>query len=408
MQKKLAPAAASVAETVNELAANSASLRKIDNFTQRIRDSYKLENALIAVPNQDGSQYINFANGLPLNILTATPEHLNQTMTTGSQVEEEYFFLDALYRRYYFPLKRGQQTWGILCLETFDPLPAYLRNLRRGYMAGILISIITALTLALFTLWILRIVERSRQNMLRNERLSTAGFLSATIAHELKNPMGIILSTTQVLKKKLENMPESIRYLSSIEEEVKQANMHLDAFLDLSREIPLHMETQDICSVLMSTVELMEAKLRQQEIQIKTCFPDPPVHVRLDKRKFRQAIVNLLLNAADALSDSRRKIITLSLKRRNSDKGPIVRLSIHDTGPGIPPSIREQIIEPFFSTRDTGTGLGLPQACRIIKQHQGEIIIASTDQNSTTIVIQLPVSNNSLTQQETANEHSDC
>jgi two-component system, NtrC family, sensor histidine kinase HydH len=218
--------------------------------------------------------------------------------------------------------------------------------------------------------------------VLRSERLATAGALAASIAHEVKNPLGIILSSAQLLARSPGLSEEDRRLLIEMGEEVRRADDQVNAFLDLARDMPMKMADTDLRELASSTAELLAAQARASGAAIACDLPAEAVVVAADRRRLRQALVNVVLNAIE----SGARTVRLSL----SAAGGIARLGVSDDGPGIPAELQEQVFEPFMTTKANGTGLGLATAKRIVERHGGTVPLR-TSPSGTTIAFELPM-----------------
>ena len=218
----------------------------------------------------------------------------------------------------------------------------------------------------------------------RMERLSALGEMATTVAHETKNPLNSIRLATSYLKKNFQGEILS-EFLSIIEEEVMRLNEITSDFLGFSKPAPLRMRMTDINTIVRSTVELVrqEATDRNIEVIILTDEHVPPVSC--DFSRMKQAILNLLLNAIDASAAGDSIIITTEAA------GARIKLSVQDTGRGIPPEEIENIFKPFYTTKTRGSGLGLAIVDRIVKEHKGEITVESNLGKGTTFTLTLPV-----------------
>lgn len=227
-------------------------------------------------------------------------------------------------------------------------------------------------------------LEKVNTEKARMERLSALGEMATTVAHETKNPLNSIRLATSYLKKNFQGEILS-EFLSIIEEEVMRLNEITSDFLGFSKPAPLRMRTTDINVIVKSTVELVrqEATDRNIEVIILTDEHVPPV--LCDFSRMKQAILNLLLNAIDASTEGDSITITTEAA------GAWMKLSVQDSGRGIPPEEIENIFKPFYTTKTRGSGLGLAIVDRIVKEHKGEIAVESVVNKGTRFTLTLPV-----------------
>jgi PAS domain S-box-containing protein len=210
------------------------------------------------------------------------------------------------------------------------------------------------------------------------ERLSTLGEMSAGIAHELRNPMGVISGYTKILSRKVE---EPLRpAVMAINREIEVMNRIITDFLTFARPVEPLPGSVDLAALVQSCAEMISGT--SQGIVIRTGTSHFPA-IRADEVMIRQAINNLLLNAVEAMPDGGE----ISISCTSSGAGLV--LAIADTGHGIPENLRDRIFLPFYTTKERGTGLGLAIVHKIIVAHGGSIRVESSPQG-TVFQITLP------------------
>ncbi|MBA2481791.1 MAG: HAMP domain-containing histidine kinase [Planctomycetes bacterium] len=349
---------------------------------KRIRDAQRLDQALIVdeqgmlVADASGS-----TAGMPVNALAASPKWRREALARGDTVLAGADLALTPARRAYVPIERNGHRY-VLCLEAFDPLPQVLVGLRRPLLIAAGCAIVGAAALAIGALVAWRVLEASRRRLLRGERLATAGALAASIAHEVKNPLGIILSSAQLLATSPGMSPEDRRLLLDMCEEVRRADDQVNAFLDLARDMPMKMAETDLRDLVTSTAELLAAQARKAGVALSCSVPGHAITLAADRRRLRQALVNIVLNAIECGA----RTVRLSL----TEDGESARIVVADDGPGIPEDLLEQAFEPFVTSKTNGTGLGLATAKRIVERHGGSIPLRSSSAG-TTIAFELPM-----------------
>ncbi len=223
------------------------------------------------------------------------------------------------------------------------------------------------------------------------ERLSALGRLSAGIAHEVNNPIGIISSRIEIMLLDAEAQPlpgtvtEDLRVLHRHAQRVARIAHGL---LSFARESSAAQEPVDLNHVVEETLLLMEKDLAKGGITIRRSLPSnlPPVHG--DPSALQQVVMNLLTNAGDALG--RGGEISLETCVVSGEKGR-VRLTVRDTGPGISPDVLPRIFDPFYTTKPDGTGLGLSISYGIVSEHKGTIDVESLPGRGTTFILTFPM-----------------
>ena len=236
-----------------------------------------------------------------------------------------------------------------------------------------------------------RDLRNSRNELISAERLATAGKMAASFAHEIRNPLSSMRMLAQMLMRK-QDLAESKRNQSMqyILEEIERIDVIVKGFMDFAHPAVLKLAPHDLNQVLQEVLDLMEANLNHHQISlIKKFAPNLPP-VSMDRDKLKQAFMNIVLNAMDAMPEGGTlEILTLR------DLGN-VRIDVVDTGIGIPPEDLNRLFEPFFTTKSQGTGLGLANAKRVLEQHGGDIQSKSVVGQGTTVSLWLPLSGDFL------------
>lgn len=227
-------------------------------------------------------------------------------------------------------------------------------------------------------------LARTQQQLVHRERLAAIGELSAVVAHEVRNPLGVIFNSVGAIRRMLKDVPDAKTIVDILEEEASRLNHIVGDLLDFARPATPTLHAERIESVLDAAAESALGESRGGVEVVREYQADLP-HVRVDSRLMRQAFLNLVLNAIQAMPHGGR--LTLKLV----DMGSGVRVEIGDTGVGIPADVRARIFEPFFTTRATGTGLGLAVVKRIVDGHRGEIEVATAHAKGTTFAVLLPL-----------------
>ena len=227
--------------------------------------------------------------------------------------------------------------------------------------------------------------------MKERDRLAALGEMAAGLAHEIRNPLGAIKGAAQLLVgpdgKPVtgQDVPE---FLSIIVEEVNRLNRVVTQFLDYARPYKGEAAEIDLNEVVRKTAQLLENQ-GKVVLQLAEVLP----RVRGDAEQLRQVFLNLGLNALEAMNGGGTLTIGTGRRpfRRRGDAGAFVEVRFHDTGPGIPREQMKNLFIPFFTTKEKGTGLGLPISQRIVTQHGGVIEVRSERGKGTTFTVSLPV-----------------
>jgi two-component system, cell cycle sensor histidine kinase and response regulator CckA len=242
------------------------------------------------------------------------------------------------------------------------------------------------------------------QHVQRQERLAAIGQMAAGIAHDFNNIMSVILVYTQLLTNALGVDAQMQKQLLIIEQQAQRATEMIRQILDFSRRSVMQPQTLDLLSLVWEQVKLLERTL-PEHIEIMVSHTHSPFMVSADPTRLAQVIMNLSINARDAMPEGGKLSFALShLHVSTANKswqnggianladGDWVRLTVSDTGIGIPADALEHIFEPFFTTKEpgSGTGLGLPQVYGIVGQHGGHITVGSDVGRGTMFAIYLP------------------
>jgi signal transduction histidine kinase len=219
--------------------------------------------------------------------------------------------------------------------------------------------------------------EKSRLLERRN-RLAALGEMAAGMAHEIRNPLGGIQLYASLLARDVADRPESLQLVSRISGGVKRLEGLVSQVLQFTREITASPAPMDLAEVVDQAVEMAGGTLRERSIACDLSGPRP-LSVQADPVLLGQAILNLLLNASDAIGERSGGAIRLNWS--GADDGAVrqFRLVVQDNGPGIAPEILDRVFNPFFTTKETGTGLGLAIVHRITEAHEGTISVANAE-----------------------------
>jgi two-component system, NtrC family, sensor histidine kinase HydH len=224
-----------------------------------------------------------------------------------------------------------------------------------------------------------RKLQQAQEEARRSERLAALGQMSAGLAHEIRNPLGVIKGSAEMLHQKLgESNPLASELAGYISSETNRLSALVTRFLDFARPLHAELTPQNITTVLDRAVHdvALTHKSEDTSVQIERQYQANLPLVPLDESLAEQAFVNLIQNAYDAMGNGG-GTLRVEAARANGGGRDGVEVRIEDTGPGIPKELREQIFNPFVTTKKTGVGLGLSIVSRIIDGHHGTIRVAS-------------------------------
>lgn len=224
-------------------------------------------------------------------------------------------------------------------------------------------------------------LKKYEENLVKTEKLATMGQMALGIAHEIRNPLTSMKMTLQMLLNEAREEKESFEVLLR---EIERLELAVSELFSATHSSKLKLENVNINKVSDEILELMARQLEHLSINVEKHYNDLP-QVKVDKNKFKRAIMNLILNGAQAMPSGGK--LTISTQKINETN--IVRISIKDEGKGIPIELREKVFEPFVSTKEGGVGLGLSVTRKIIEEHNGKIDFETGD-SGTTFWVDLP------------------
>jgi signal transduction histidine kinase len=234
-------------------------------------------------------------------------------------------------------------------------------------------------------------LEQSRRDALRAEQLAALGQFAAGLAHELRNPLTAMKILVQSAIERGEPAGLQGRSLAVLAEEIGRLEGSIRAFLDFARPPALEARSFDLVPILEGKLELVSARAKQKAVTLVREFPEGPLRLEADAGQVRQVLLNLLLNALDAAPAGG----TVRVRADREPAGPgeaggWVVVEVADSGPGLPAGRGAAIFEPFFSTKETGLGLGLSISKRIVEAHGGRITAANRPEGGAAFTVRLP------------------
>jgi signal transduction histidine kinase len=223
-------------------------------------------------------------------------------------------------------------------------------------------------------------LEALREQVRRKDRLAAIGEMAATVAHEIRNPLGGIRGFATLLQRDVEASDPRARLVEKILAGVKSLEEVVNELLEYTR--PVHLDRKRIACAELVEGALASLDPRSSAIRIENLVPEE-LAVLADEGKMRQVLLNILLNAQQSISGS--GTITVS----GSERGGDVEVRISDTGCGISTGDLERVFSPFYTTKDKGAGLGLAIAAKIVENHGGTITVTSEPGQGSTFCVRL-------------------
>ncbi len=377
------------------------------NVASHVRELFDPDLLVILQPDPATSDFRpSFCSGISreeLKGVTLTPDgrlarwfRVNETCVVVSRDrgvidylgDEERELLGRLHARICAPLLARNHLVGVLVLGSYRPW----RPSRRD--ADLLLQLANQASLAFQNAALYRDLYRRLHRLHRADRLAAVGQLAAGVAHEVSNPLTIIRSTMQHLAGSIAD-PAAREVVGDLIGEVDRIDQTISNLLSLTRTTHFQPEEVDLFALVHQTLRLVEPEARKQSVSIDRRL-ESAITLRADAAQLRQLLLNLVLNALQAMTGGGH--IAVTAKREQLDQLPPsardraqIRLEIADDGPGIAPDQLKTVFDPFFTTKSEGTGLGLAICHGIVQRHEGEIELESTPGQGTTVSILLPV-----------------
>jgi PAS domain S-box-containing protein len=254
-------------------------------------------------------------------------------------------------------------------------------------------------------------LKKTQEQLIQSAKMSAIGRLASGVAHQIRNPLAIIVMGVEFLIDELPDKNPMLREcIDKIKEASNRTNKIMTDFFQFSRTSAFELKSIDLCSLLDDAIVLMAHRLIVSNVEIQKEYPGLPVGVHGDKNTLQQAFINLFANAVDAMPEGGKMRIGVYSERMEANhrahegktgrktNGHVTVVKIQDTGKGIPEDVLPKIFEPFFTTKYSGqgTGLGLSTAHAIVRRHKGRIDVNSVVGKGTTFTVKLHSAHNPI------------
>lgn len=282
--------------------------------------------------------------------------------------------------------------------------------MRWWWLWAVLIGVGVAVPLAWF--WSRHAIQRARDALARAagaEHLAELGTLTGGLAHEIKNPLSTVGLNLQLIQEDLAEVRDALpvedsartqlgrvqKRFDTVHREAARLREILEDFLRFAGRFELDRQPVDLVAMLDELADFFEPQADQAGVRLRRQFPAEPVRAEVDPTLLKQAVLNLMINAVQAMEDAKRddrahggaNELMLAVEPSRGRRGPSIR--VIDTGPGIDSDRQAEIFRPYVSTKRSGTGLGLPTTRRIVREHGGDIALDSTPGQGCQFEIQL-------------------
>jgi signal transduction histidine kinase len=305
------------------------------------------------------------------------------------EVSQRLYYLPVVYAAFRYGLRGGLAS-GLLSVGFFLPHlnlhlhePEIFQNQTAEMIMILLIGTVAgALSDAVKREH--RRYEQAVDQLLLADRLSSLGQLSAALVHEIRNPLASIKGAAEAIESEIPRGNRKREFLDAITSEVNRLNKLITEFLNFARPRTPEMLPTQPNAVVRSVLSLVKKESERLRVSLMTQLDETVSETMMDGEQIKQALLNLVINAMHATPPGGRIELTTSQTNRS------VRLTVKDSGLGIPESIRDRLFTPFVTTKEGGTGLGLAIALRLVKQHDGTIEVRDVREGGTIFEIELP------------------
>ena len=373
---------------------------KVDSVTifdsQENIISYSTIPEDVGVRDMGGIEYENALKGINTSRLTSIASLFN--LLPGSEPISSKLMTYIPFRRENPLSERTDQIMGVT--KVVQDLSEDMEAVLRLQLIIIVVSILIMGTLFFILMQIVTkadLINKARDEERRRlegklhhaERLASLGEMVASVSHEIKNPLGIIHSTAEILNKRLRDQAPSSKHLAGIIiTETSRLDDIVREFLDFARPQVPHFATATINDPLIKVIEFMQPELAKKQVTLEQNLDPIPAPVDIDQNLLYRAFLNLFVNAIHAMPEGGTLSVTSSLDSEGQKKNIVIRIT--DTGIGISEKKLGMIFTPFYTNKNRGTGLGLAIVKNIIEEHNGSIDVQSEIGKGTTFIITLP------------------
>jgi len=384
---------------------------RLDKIVANITRGMRIESVTIYEPNQNRIAYSTLSELMGkrdmggLEYLKAGKGESNSVLISGGSLfsflpgSAEVFCTLKTYVPFRQENKLGERTGEIMGVievvqDLSEDLEAIIRLQARVIILSLAIMAVLFVILSLIVVRANRIMAERAAERLRLEeqlneaqRLASLGKMVAAVSHEIKNPLGIVRSTAEILGNRIGKVaPGNERLANIIVEETSRLDSIVREFLDFARPRDLVKKAGSLNGVVERLIRFMEPELQAKEVQVELALdPDLP-EIFFDSEQIYQVLFNIAFNAIQAMPEGGGLQVVTGMADREQ-----AFISVQDTGIGIAPEKLEQIFTPFYTDKNRGTGLGLTIAKSIVEKHQGTIEVSSASGTGSTFRILLPV-----------------
>ena len=239
-------------------------------------------------------------------------------------------------------------------------------------------------------------MEELRSQMQRLQKLEALNIVIAGVAHEIKNPLAGIKSVAAVLAETLDGDDERKEYVTRILDETRRVTKLIDDFFSFSRPSKPRLELLDITDAITRVVRLLSDTVKKRNMEIPVQIAADLPQIRADRDQMQQIVLNLVMNAIDAMDQAGRIEISARVVEYRVLGGPALRVQVRDTGPGFPEDSKHRLFDPFYTTKASGTGLGLHICQNIALRHGGRMEATNHPEDGAIVSLYMPLPGNNV------------
>ncbi len=301
-----------------------------------------------------------------------TPTHLH-SLHYAHAIFQKLYYIPIILAAYYFSLKLAI-LYAVLCGLIYAPhiFFQWAFDTSHNFRQYVEISMFIVIASVLGVLFEIRrkqqkqIMHQQKQ-IAKEKQLGLLGTLAAGLAHEIRNPLGGLLGSAEILRESLGEKHPKIEFIHIIESELKRVNNKLNEFMDFARPKQLELIPNSINDIIDEVNKLLQTEFLKSEVKVKTDFATKMPLIKMDAEQIKQVILNIVLNSLKALPKG--GILDIKTEYNNRE----IVASFVDDGPGILLEEIETIFEPFFTKKEKGTGLGLAISKQLVEAHHGTL-----------------------------------
>jgi len=233
-----------------------------------------------------------------------------------------------------------------------------------------------------------RELKRKNEQLERKSRLAALGEMAAGMAHEIRNPLGGVQLYASLLERELAGQERALGWVRKISKGVNTLDTIVNDMLAFTQDQTCEKTRTNLWALLAEVLDYVGPQVKDRPVTVNVDKVDREVAAAVDVNMMRRILMNLVLNAIEAVGEE--GTVTITMESYRGSAGYAVRICVEDTGPGIPEAVRSKIFDPFFTTKDTGTGLGLAIVHRLVECHGGVITAGNKRKGGAIFTILLP------------------